>query len=145
MVKASSYSNNFFKRQFPVSLYSNRRSSIVIYVILATMVVDTILNQHEGISVYLKTHGWDIVLFVVLAALSICGQFYVLEFVKQKSRDIRNKVPHISISHKITTFLQYLVIADFVFLIFGMLIFSQYPTLSLALITASHLWLEYSS
>ena len=118
-------------------MYSNRKSSIVIYVILAIMVVDTIFNQHEEISVYLKTYGSDIILFVLLAALAIAGQLYILEFVKYKSRGIRNKVRHIRVSYKLTNALQYLVIADFTFLIFGMHILNQYPTLSLAFVTAA--------
>ena len=137
MVKISSFSNNLYQRQFPVSIYSNRISSLVIYIVLATMVTDTILNQNEEVSFYLRTYSLEIVLFVVLAALAIAAQYYILEFVKYKSREIRNKVLYANISYKITAILQYLVIADFIVLIVGIVIFSQYPTLSLAFITGA--------
>jgi hypothetical protein len=144
MVKISSFSNNLYQRQFPVSIYSNRISSIVVYIVLATMVIDTILNQHEEVRFYLRTYSLEIVLFVALAALAIAGQYYILEFVKYKSREIRNKVLHTNISYKITAILQYLVIADFIVLIVGIVIFSQYPTLSLAFITGATYGLNIS-
>jgi hypothetical protein len=144
MVKISSFSNNLYQRQFPVSIYSNRISSLVVYIVLATMVTDTILNQNEEVSFYLRTYSLEIVLFVVLAALAIAGQYYILEFVKYKSREIRNKVLHTNISYKITAILQYLVIADFIVLIVGIVIFSQYPTLSLAFITGATYGLNIS-
>jgi hypothetical protein len=101
------------------------------------MVTDTILNQNEELSDYLGTYGWDIALFVTLAAFAIAGQYYILEFVKHKSREILNKVLLINASYKITTILQYIVIGDFAIIIGGMVISDRYPTLGLALITIS--------
>jgi hypothetical protein len=96
--------------------------------------MDTIFNQNEDISSYTRTYGLDITLFVIFAVLAIAGQYYILQFVKYKSRGIRNKALHIL--YKTTTILQYLLVADFIVIIVGMIIFGRYPTLGLTFITA---------
>jgi hypothetical protein len=99
------------------------------------MVVDTILNQNEEVRIHLTNYGLSIISFIVLAVLGIACQYYILEFVKYKSRNISNRVLYIS--REITTLLHFLLMADFVVIIVGLIIFNQYPTLGLAVVTAA--------
>jgi hypothetical protein len=116
---------------------NNRNISVVIYVVLVVMVVDTILNQNGEVRANLKRLGYDVSLFVLLAGIAIIGQYFVLEYVKYKSQNIRSGARYLLISHKLTTILQYLIIANFVFVVLGIVFFNLYPTASLVLITVA--------
>jgi hypothetical protein len=136
MIRSNRFLNTFYGPLSSFDKLSNKNISIVVYVIIAMMVVDTILNQNEEVRAYFKAHGYDLGLFVLLAAVAIVGQYYVLRYVKDKSESIRSKAGYLFFSHKVTTVLQYLVIADFVAVVFGVVILSLYATVSLVVITA---------
>jgi hypothetical protein len=136
MVRSDKFPNAFHNPSSSLTIQNNKNISIVVYVLISMMVVDTILNQNEEVRAHLKTYGLDVSIFIVLSAIAIVGQYYILEYVKYKSHKIRTKAGHLDLSHKITTSLQYLVIADFIVVILGIVIFSLYPTTSLVIVTA---------
>ena len=132
----SIFSNSY--SSVSVSFYNNRTVSIIIYIVLACIVVDTIVNQNIDIrnSMYMSsTQG--IGLFVALTTISIVGQFYILEFVRLKSRKIRRKVRQLNISHKIATIIQYLLIALCVFVIVQIGVSWRYTSVTLATVTTA--------
>jgi hypothetical protein len=137
MVRNAPYINKIYASfTFPI-IRNSKKVSIIVYVVLASLVVDTILNQNEEIHAYLKSQGWDISVFIILAAIAMVGQYYILEFVKYRSSDIRSRAPHLDISHKVTTFLQYVIIIVFIFVVSEIVIIQQYTALSLAFVTAA--------
>jgi hypothetical protein len=136
MVRGNRFLNTFYGPLSSFDKLSNKNISIVVYIIIAMMVVDTILNQNEEVRAYFKAHGYDLGLFVLLAAVAVIGQYYVLKYVKDKSQSVRSKAGYLSFSHKVTTVIQYLVIADYVAVVFGVVILSLYPTVSLVVVTA---------
>ena len=135
MVRSDKFSIAFQIPSSSLIIHNNRNISIVVYVLIAMMVVDTILNQNEMVRAHLKTYGSDVSVFILLSAIAIVGQYYILEYVKYKSHKIRTKARYLDLSHKITTWLQYLIIGDFVVVVAGIVIFSLYPTASLVIVT----------
>jgi hypothetical protein len=116
---------------------STKNISIVIFVVLASMIVDTFINQNIQVRDSVNiTSTWSIALFITLAAIAMIGQYYILVFVKHKIVEIRRKVKTLSISFRITEIIQYLLIAVFLFVVADIVIFWHYPSASLALVTA---------
>ena len=120
------------------TIWSSKKISIAIYVVLAGIVIDTIINQNVDIRNSLDmSSSFSIVVFVVVAVIVIIGQYFVLEYVRQKSRDIRNKVPQLNVSYKIAAAIQYILIAVFAFVLFELIVSWRYPSASLAVVTAA--------
>ena len=104
---------------------------------LATLVVDTLINQNADYLVAQNTSAFGIALFVLMAAISIFGQYFIFEYVKIKSREIRRKVRRIDIMHNIVTIVQYFLIALFIFVTVEIIVSQQYLTITLPLVTAA--------
>ena len=121
---------------------SNRKISAIVYAVLVTIVVDTVINQNADYLVNQNTSGPGIALFIVMATISIIGQYFILEYVKLKSQDIRQKVRHLNILHRIVAIVQYFLISIFIFIIFGIVISYQYPTITLPVVTAASYGLD---
>ena len=116
---------------------SSNKISIVIYIVLASIIIDTFINQNIQVRNSANiTSSWSIALFVSLAAIAIVGQYYILGFVKQRSVEIISKVKTLSISFRITEIIQYLLMAVFMFVVADIIIFWHYPSASLAIVTA---------
>jgi hypothetical protein len=139
MVRASSI-NSRFRNPLATSIIckSSKKISIVIFVVLASMIVDTFINQNIQVRNSINiTSTWSIALFITLAAIAMIGQYYILVFVKHKSVEIRRKVKTLSISFRITEIIQYLLIAVFLFVVIDIVLFWHYPSASLAIVTAA--------
>jgi hypothetical protein len=107
----------------------------MVYVVLAVIVLDTTLNQNPELRLHLKNSGLNIAFFVICGIIAIAGQFYIIQFVRQKSKQIRKKVASLGISYKTVSIVQYLVIAIFAFVIVEIVTIWQYPAMSLAIVT----------
>ena len=144
-------SNRFFSKRYnPLYSFSvstminnNRKISIVVYVVLVTIVVDTMINQNADYLVAFNTSASGIALFIVMASVCMIGQYFILEYVKDKSREIRIRVRNLGMLHVIVTMIQYALISVFIFVIIDIVVLQQYPTVSLVIVTASQLWPEY--
>ena len=99
--------------------------------------VDTLINQNADYLVAQNTSAFGIALFILIAAISIFGQYFILEYVKIKSREIRRKVRRIDIMHNIVTIIQYFLIALFIFVTIEIIVSQQYLTITLPLVTAA--------
>ncbi|HEX5673338.1 MAG TPA: hypothetical protein VFX75_03970 [Nitrososphaeraceae archaeon] len=136
MGKTSNFFLNNFYNQFALaSVQNTTKISIIVYTALAVIVIDTILNQNSEIRFHLESSGFSVALFIVMWMILIVGNFYVLEFVRQKSSQIRKKVAHLRISYKIVFLIQYLVISIFVFVLVQIISIQQYPTIALTIVT----------
>src|SRR5919106_6921376 len=127
----SSNSNSFLNKflisiSFFSFLNNKLRIYLTVYGVLAIIVLDTILNQNAQFRLHLSNWGLNLVLFLVIGVIVLVGQFYIIQYVRQKSSQIRKKVPYLGISYKIVSFVQYLVIASFVFVLVEITIFGQY-------------------
>ena len=70
--------------------------------------------------------GSGIALFILIAASYVAGQYFILQFIKEKTKDIRSKSIQLNTTHRIVTVVQYTLIAIFVFVILEILITKQY-------------------
>lgn len=138
MVKANSLFSGFHNPFASPSFYRNRNKiSIVVYIVLVSIIADTFVNQNVQVRNAIGISStWSIALFVTLAAIAMIGQFYILRFVKHKSREIRRKVPVLNISFKITAVVQCLLVAIFLFVMAEIVMYSHYSSASLAVVTA---------
>ena len=134
-IRSNHFPSNFFNSFSIISSIGSTRISIIIYVVLAVIVLDTTLNQNPGLRLHLKDSGLNVAFFVFCGIIAIVGQFYIIQYVRQKSSQIRKKVVYLGISYKIVSIVQYLVIAIFVFVLVGVTAIGQYPTTSLTIVT----------
>src|SRR5918996_4941357 len=134
-------SNSFLNKSLiPISIFSSLnnklRISLIVYVVLAIIVLDTTLNQNVQFRLHLSNWGLNLVLFFVISVIVLVGQSCILEFVRQKSSHIRKKVAELDYSYQIVSLAQYLIIAIFVFMLVEIIAIKQYPTISLTIVTA---------
>jgi hypothetical protein len=134
-IRSNPFLNNFYNQFSVFSFTDNIRIFVVVYIVLAVIVMDTMLNQNPELRLHFKNSGLSVAFFVICGVISIAGQFYIIQFVRQKSSQIRKKVAYIGISYKIVSIIQYLTIAIFVFVLLGILVFWEYPTISLTIVT----------
>jgi hypothetical protein len=88
MVKSNSL-NYRFRNPLAASVIckSSSKISIIIYVVLASIIVDTFINQNIQVRNSVNiTSSWGIALFISLAAIAIVGQYYILGFVKHQKK-----------------------------------------------------------
>lgn len=121
---------------FPRIISSNKKISIVVYVVLAVIVVDTVINQNADYLVSQNTSGQGLALFVTLVVMSILGQYFILEYADLRSREIRQKTGHLNVLHKIMTAIQFFLIAALIFVIIETVFFQYYSTITLPVVTA---------
>jgi hypothetical protein len=126
----------FFTLQIKKLLnFGTKNIHIVIYVLIAVLSLDTLLNQTgDLIGNPLKTFG-GIVLFITLSIITMIGQIFVLQFVSKKSEEIRKKNRKIRLMHRFVSISQYTIITIFVFLILEIIINQNYLPISSMLVT----------
>jgi hypothetical protein len=134
-IRSNHFLNNFISN---LSIISPRRStitSVIVYIVLAVIVLDTTLNQNSELRLHLKDSRLNVAFFIICGIIAIVGQFYIIQYVRQKSSQIRKKVAYLGISYKIVSYVQYLVIAIFVFVLVEITAIGQYHIASLTIVT----------
>lgn len=127
---------NFFPAKIKkIQNFSIDNIHIIIYLLIAVLTIDTLLNQvGDLIDKPLKSAG-GIVLFITLSAITMVGQIFVLQFVGKKSAEIRKKTGRIRFMHRFVTIVQYTIIASFVFLVLEIIFRQNYLPASSMLVT----------
>jgi hypothetical protein len=123
---------------FLSSGYSNRGIFVVVFIIIAAIVIDTSLIKTYDLIGKKESLGWRTIVFSVIVAISIVGQYLVLGFVKQKrlSNILNPKEIHLNILHRIVTLVQYFLITLLMFVLLQVLITSHYSTIILGTVTS---------
>jgi hypothetical protein len=124
-----------FYDRFLLRPVSNSAIYFVVYFVLALIVVDTSLNQNSEMRSHLESSGLSNSLFICMSVIVIGGQLYILEFIRQKSSQIRKVTAYLNISFKIVFLVQYLVVSTFIFVVVNIITTQQYSTLALTLVT----------
>jgi signal transduction histidine kinase/MFS family permease len=109
--------------------YSTRKFFVVISIVASSLIIDTSLSNISDI-VRVST-SWGFSAFIAIVIVYAVGQYLVLEFVKQRSREIRRKSPHFNKLNTIVTIVQYILTAIIVFVILQMFLNSFYYTFML--------------
>jgi signal transduction histidine kinase len=106
--------------------YSSRKFFVIISIVVSSLIIDISLsNISDIISV---STGWGFSAFIAIAIVYAVGQYLILEFVKEKSKRIRTKSPHINKLSTIITIVQYVLTATIVFIILQIFVNSYYYT-----------------
>ena len=61
----------------------------------------------------------------------MAGQYFILQFIKEKTKEIRSKSIQLNTTHRLVTAVQYTLVAIFVFVILEILITKQYHLINL--------------
>lgn len=130
------FPSNFFSYQFNRMMnFGTDNINIIIYILIAVLSLDTLLNQTgDLIGDPLKSFG-GIVLFITLSIITMIAQIFVLQFVGKESSQIKTKTGSIKLMHRSVSIIQYTIIGMFLFLIFEILVNQNYLPLSSMLVT----------
>jgi len=128
---------NFFSSRFnKISDFGTKKIRIVIYMLIAILSLDTVLNQlSDIIGDPLKSSGGIVLFFSISSATMVC-QIFVLQFVGKKSNEIRKKSRGIRLMHKCVSIIQYIIISIFIFLIADIVLKQSYSPISSMLVTS---------
>ena len=112
-------------RFFSYRPYNNKIISTCVLFIVVTLIVDIYTVSYSTFS--WSTYDLSIDTFIIIALVFIAGQYFLLDFIKRKSREIRSKRrEHLHIIHKAVTMINYAILAIFIFVILQILISSHY-------------------
>ncbi|HEU4821831.1 MAG TPA: hypothetical protein VFS97_00240 [Nitrososphaeraceae archaeon] len=129
---------NSIPNLFLTPIYSNKKITIVMFIIVIAIVTDTSFIKTYDLIGKKESLGWRTIAFASIVSISIVGQYLVLGFVKQKSINniITPKEIHLNTIHKIVTLVQYALLALLVFVLLQILVTSYYSTIMLTAITS---------
>ena len=71
------------------------------------------------------------ILFIITGCAYVAGQYFILQFIKEKTKEIRSKFRYLNFVHRMVTVIQYSLVAIFVFIVLEMLIGWQYHLMNL--------------
>ena len=119
---------------------TSNKTTVIIWIVTAFLIADVILNYvAEFIEPYLISLP-SIILFTVMVGLCSFGTYFLLKFVREKSKSVVSKDPYLKVISTTVMVVQFLLIALVIFLLFEILFTSQYDTplfVATALISAS--------
>lgn len=113
---------------FSLQGYNNKRFTLTMYVILAVLIVDISINNVIGAGSIEFPTGQGIVVFTILGAIYLIGQYFVLGFLNQKSKNIAYKSSYVSLLHKVMTVVQFVFVAFLLFIVLQIFVDSYYFT-----------------
>jgi len=127
---------NFFSQQFhKAEDFGTKKISIIIYVLIAVLSLDTVINQLSGIlGISLYSSG-GVGLFVVIGSITIICQLFILHYVSSKSLEIRKKVRHIRRMHTAVMIFQYFIILVFAYVMIEIVLTESYSPISSMLVS----------
>jgi hypothetical protein len=101
--------------------------ALVSIIAIVTLIADTMVNQVADFLVPQITSDFGIASFIVIVVLSAIGQYFFLEFIKRKTSEIRARAIYLKILHTAVTIVQYALLGILAFMLFEILVMSQYP------------------
>lgn len=110
---------------------NNKLIFLVVAVLIVAMVLDTsLIRIYSYSSNSPSLSSIRIALFLAIVIACVTAQYLLLEFVKKKSREIRNKEQlHLKITHQIVTIVQYVLTALLAVIVSEMILTSIYSIL----------------
>jgi hypothetical protein len=120
-VRGGSRSNS---RIYRVLNYSDRKLFIVFFALMVALIAENSFSQVADIVRDQIVSFWGVALFVAVAVVFAFGQFFILEMVKAKNREVSSSI---GISEIVTTIVQYVLTSIvIVFVTLEVLFSSQY-------------------
>jgi hypothetical protein len=107
---------------------TSNKTTVIIWIVTAFLIADVILNYvAEFIEPYLISLP-SIILFTVMVGICSFGAYFLLKFVREKSKSVVSKDPYLKVISTTVMVVQFLLIALVIFLLFEILFTSQYDT-----------------
>jgi signal transduction histidine kinase len=115
------------------SFYGNDRLKIflVIAFLVVALMIDALFVSIPDFIQDRIISGPGIALFILITAAYIIGQFFILKFVKERTKEIRARSSLLQTTHKIVTWAQYVLVAIFVSVVLEILVTRQYHLVNL--------------
>jgi len=127
--------NFFYYRFCKAKDLGAKNLNLLIYVLIAVLSLDTIINQlSSGLGIAVSSTG-GIILFLVLGIITIICQLFILQFVNKTSIVVRTKIRHIRRMHISVTISQYFIIILFVYVMAEIALAESYSSVSSLLVT----------
>ena len=114
---------------------NNRTILIIFCIVMAFLIPDIMINYVSDFIVPILISDWSIFFFVMICAVFGVGQFFIMRFVSENSREIRAKDRHLNVIHMIVTVAEYLLVAIMVYIVLEILVTSSYHTVMLTAVT----------
>src|SRR5919197_1558300 len=121
----------------PISRSSDKRILVIMLVAIAALIVDTVINNVADFITSSIVSNFGIVIFVLISLMYGVSQYFILEFVKLKLKEVRMKSRYLNLMHRVITTVQYFLTAIIIFVVLQILLSAQYYGWMLTLVTAT--------
>ncbi|HEY9388117.1 MAG TPA: HAMP domain-containing sensor histidine kinase [Nitrososphaeraceae archaeon] len=118
------------------SKINNKAFFLVVAAVIFALIIDAMINFVADFVSDRIVSNWGITLFILVAIVCAAGQYFILEFVKHKIKEIRSKSKYLNTMHKVVTVVQYSLTGLMFFVILQILITRQYYLENLIAATA---------
>src|SRR5919109_1891081 len=108
---------------------------IALFAVISALVIDNLLNYVADFIYQNLVTFWGVTLFFLLSSVYLLGQYFILRFIKSKTKDVRSKSPFLNLTYKAVTIVQLLLAAILLYLILQITITEQYSVVHLILAT----------
>lgn len=119
----------------------DKRLFILFSAVVALLIPDTMINYVSDFIYPQLVKFWGVALFVLIAILFCIGQYYILNFVRRKSKEMRSKDLYLKTIHIIVTAAQSILAFLVILVVLEILFTSQYHTSILTVASAINLLL----
>ena len=109
----------------------NFKIFVVVSFLVVALMIDTLIGAIPDFLQDRIVSGSGITLFILIAVSYMSGQYFILKFIKEKTKDIRANSPQLNTTHRIVTVVQYVLVAILVSVIMEILIIKQYHLVNL--------------
>jgi nitrogen-specific signal transduction histidine kinase len=114
--------------KYRLSSYGNKNLKIftVVSFLVFALIIDSLIGSVPDFLQDRIVSGYGIALFVLIASSYVAGQYFILQFIKEKTKEIRSKSFQLNTTHRVVSVVQYTLVAIFVLVILEILITKQY-------------------
>ncbi len=123
-----------FNQEGKIKNIGTKNITIIVYILIFVLTIDTLLNMLAGeIDLILYTPV-GVPLFVVVSSVAIICQLFVLQYVREISREMRKKSRQINIMYHGLAIIQYFLISIVVYVMLSLIIIQSYPMVASMLV-----------
>ena len=120
-----------------IKTIGTKNITIIVYILIFVVTFDTLINtlagEMDGIDRF-SISPLGVPLFIVISSVTIVCQLFIIQFVKDKSREIRKKNRQINIMHHAVVIIQYFIISVLIYVMLDLTITESYPMIASMLI-----------
>jgi signal transduction histidine kinase len=113
----------------------NEKIQVIMPIVIVALIVDTMINNVADFVSKQIASEWGVSLFIIITITGSLGQYFLLMFVKHKTKEVRIKSVYLNITYIAVTILQYCLIANILFIIFNIVMAFHYYIVNLILAT----------